>query len=178
MGASSQSSSEAEPARPGAIGWRALAIFLTVLGGLNLAYYAEKKLALGIWDGPYTRFVAWVSGAVAQVVLPYRVEVSGKALVVEQMHAVFIASGCNGLEAIFLMVAGIVAFPASWGQRWRGLALYLPLLFVLNVVRVVALTHVAYAYPQHMDFAHRQVGQGALIVFVLFFWVRYIRSVR
>ena len=155
---------------------RMVVTFLLVLGGLNFLYYAESKLELGMVDRPYTNFVTWVSAQTADMLLPYPVTSQGNALIADMRTTVFVASGCNGLEAIFLMVAGIVAFPASWSRRWRGMAKYVGLLFLLNMVRVVFLVHVAHRYRDYLNVAHYQVAQGILIVFVLFFWVQYIRG--
>jgi len=157
--------------------WRLAVCFLLILGGLNLLYYAEKKLALGIWDQPYTRLVTWTAGSIAGLVLPYPIVTGGIAIVAEGRTTVVVVSGCNGLEAIFLIVAGILAYPATWHQRWSGLARYVPALFALNLVRVVFLVHIAHRHPTLMDISHFQVAQGILIVFVLFFWIHHVRRV-
>ena len=157
--------------------WRLAITFLLILGGINLLYYAEKKLALGIWDQPYTRLVTWTAGSVADLVLPYPIVTRGIAIVAEGRTTVVVVSGCNGLEAIFLIVAGILAYPATWRQRWIGLARYVPALFALNLVRVVFLVHIAHRHPTLMDVSHFQVAQGILIVFVLFFWIHHVRRV-
>lgn len=160
----------------GASRWHLAISFLLILGGLNLLYYAEKKLALGIWDQPYTQLVTWTAGRVAALVLPYPIRSGGIAIEAEGRTTVVIVSGCNGLEAIFLIMAGVFAYPATWRQRWLGLARYVPALYVLNLVRVVFLVHIAHRHPTLMDISHYQVAQGILIVFVLFFWIQYIRT--
>ncbi len=164
-------------AREGPVGWRVLLRFAAILIALNLAYYAEKKLGGAVVDEPYTHAVTWTSAQVARAVLPYSVQSSGRGIVAGGRHSLFIASGCNGLEAIFLMLAAIAAYPATWRRRLRGLAWYLPALFALNLVRVVALVHVAHSHHDLMDVAHYQVAQGILILFVLAFWVHYLRGV-
>ena len=156
--------------------WRLGVVFLGVLATLDLLYYAESKLELGLVDRPYTRLVAWSGAQVGRLVLPYPVRSQGAVIVADERNSILIASGCNGLEAIFLMVAGIVAYPATWQRRGRALAAYLPALFALNLVRIVALVHVAARHSQYMDLAHYQVAQGILILFVMAFWLNYIRS--
>lgn len=150
------------------------ATFLGLLAAMHLAYYADKQLGLGLVDRPYTMAVAWLAGMLAKPVLPYSVRVDGVALIADERISVVVASGCNGIEAILLMVAGVVAYPAAWAQRGRALVVYLPCLYALNLVRVVALTHIAHTYPAFMDIAHLQVAQGILILFVVTFWLHYL----
>ena len=50
-----------------------------------------------------------------------------------------ILNGCEGLETLFLLVAAIAAYPFTWRSRLQGLGLGLPLVFVLNQVRIVTL---------------------------------------
>jgi exosortase/archaeosortase family protein len=155
---------------------RMMVAFLGILAGLNSLYYAEKKLELGIVDWPYTKFVAWASAVVGDLILPYPLAHVGNAIIADQRTSVLIASGCNGLEAIFLMFAAILAYPATWSRRWRALVLYGALLFGLNLLRVVFLTHMAHMHQEYLDLAHYQIAQGILVVFVLFFWFHYVRG--
>jgi exosortase/archaeosortase family protein len=155
-------------------GWRVVLRFVVLLGAVNLAYYADKKLASGLVDGPYTRLVTWASAGLGKVVLPYPVDSHQDVIVADLQNSVHVASGCNGLEAVFLMLAAIVAYPGSWRRRLRGLARYIPALFLLNLVRVVALVHVAHSHRAVLDMAHYQIAQGILIVFVVAFWVHYV----
>lgn len=50
-----------------------------------------------------------------------------------------IQNGCDGLETLFLLVAAIAAYPFSWRVRIKGIGLALPLVFVLNQLRIVIL---------------------------------------
>src|SRR5262245_8825762 len=46
---------------------------------------------------------------------------------------------CTGVEVIGLYVAAVLAFPAPWKSRLRGLALGLPALAALNGIRILSL---------------------------------------
>ena len=148
--------------------------FLSILVGVNLLYYLERKLALGIWDQPYTYLVAWTSSLLSALLFPYEVAHAGDTLIIGNSTSVVIESGCNGLEAMFLMLAGVLAFPASWRLRRKALLHYIPVLFLLNLLRVVILAYVAHQHPHLLDLFHYQVAQGVLVIFVLYFWVQYV----
>ena len=53
--------------------------------------------------------------------------------------AVSIEAGCNGVEAAIVLIAGIVAFPASLSHK--ALAILAGFFFVqaLNIVRIISL---------------------------------------
>lgn len=137
-------------------------------------YYVEKKVTGQIIDIPYTRLVTLASAWVGQVVMPIPVTMRGDIILGSGNTAVVVRAGCNGLEAIFLMLAGILAYPTSWRRRGQALSLYLPTLFILNLLRVLLLLFVMARYPQYIDVFHYQVGQAVLVVFVFAFWVHYV----
>jgi len=88
-----------------------------------------------------------------------------------------VAAGCNGVEAMFLILAGVLAVPAAWAVRARALACYLPLLFVINLLRVDGLLYVLVRFPEHMSLAHDQVAQGIMVIVVLLLCLRYLGRV-
>ncbi len=53
-----------------------------------------------------------------------------------------ILNGCEGLEALFLLLAAFVAYPFAWHARLLGMALGIGLVFVLNQARIVLLWQV------------------------------------
>ena len=164
--------------RPGAETRRLLKttlIFLGLLAALNGAYQVERRYAGHIIDLPYTHTVAWAAGHLAGWVLPFPVEHQGEITLCAENASVVLRGGCNGLEAIFIMAAAVIAFPAPWDVRLRGLLVYLPALFLLNLVRVVMLLYVVARHPDYVDIFHLQVGQGILVVFIFGFWMHYVR---
>jgi len=156
---------------------RTVLLFFVLLGGLNGIYQLEKRVDGRFIDLPYTRLVTAASERLAQVLLPFPVERRGPITLGSEGAAVVIRSGCNGIEALFLMLAGILAVPATWRQRGEALLTYLPLLFGLNLLRVLLLLYVMARHPDYIDIFHYQVGQGVMVIFVLIFWVHHVRAV-
>ena len=81
-----------------------------------------------------------------------------------------VAKGCDGLGALLLLSATILAFPASGRQRIVGLALGTVAVFLINAVRLTSLLWVASRWPARLDFFHVDVWQPAmvLVAFALF----------
>ena len=150
--------------------------FIGWLVVLNGTYIVEKKLSGRFIDGPYTHLVTLVSSWVGQVILTIPVEMRSPITLGSDHSAVVIRAGCNGLEVVFLLPAGILAYPSTWAGRLRGMALYLPALYAANILRILLLLYVGATYPQLIDFFHFQPSQGILVVLVAAFWIRYVRS--
>ena len=53
--------------------------------------------------------------------------------------AVSIEAGCNGVEATIVLVAAIVAYPASWRARLIAIGLGFLAIQVMNLARIISL---------------------------------------
>ncbi len=84
-----------------------------------------------------------------------------RGLIIEINHE------CTGVFVAMLFAAFVLAYPASWRARAGALAVGLPGLLVVNVVRLGTLARIAEAYPQTFAYFHEYVWQGVLMVVVL-----------
>jgi len=89
--------------------------------------------------------------------------------------AVTIYNGCNGLEAILVFVAGVLAFPASWRARLLGVVLGVVAVQLLNIVRVVSLYYVGVWRPEWFTTAHVLVWQTIVILFAVVLWLFWVQ---
>ena len=88
-------------------------------------------------DEFYTSAVVAVSEKLISL-LGMSVSAQGKFL--QLSHAVMeVKFGCNGLEAILLFVAAVLAYPASWKMRAAGIFVGSALLQLFNLVRIAVL---------------------------------------
>ena len=122
---------------------------------------------------PYTTFVAH-EAAVALKALGEQVRVDGQVLS-SPRFAVTIYNGCNGLEAILVFVAGVLAFPAPWRARLLGVVGGFVAVQVLNVVRVVSLYYVGVWRPEWFTTAHVLVWQTVVILFAVILWLLWVQ---
>jgi exosortase H (IPTLxxWG-CTERM-specific) len=87
-----------------------------------------------------------------------------------------ILPGCNGVEAVLILIASILAFPSSWSRRLVGVPIAAAAIFGFNIVRLATLIAVARYLPARLEFFHVYVWQPliVLIAFCLFLvWARY-----
>ena len=156
---------------------RTVLTFLLLLGLFNAAYQIEKRVSGRIVDRPYSCLVAAAAAQVGSWLLPIPVEHREEITLRSNNATVVVRGGCNGLEALFLMVASVLAYPASWRSRGRALLLYLPALFVINLLRVIGMLYVTAVWPAYIYLCHDQLGQGFLIIFAFGFWMHYVYRV-
>jgi exosortase/archaeosortase family protein len=70
---------------------------------------------------------------------------------------------CSGADAMALAAGVIVAYPASWRRRLAGVATVVPILLLLNIVRIGMLSRVA-GSVRLFDALHLYVWPTILVV--------------
>ena len=90
--------------------------------------------------------------------------------------AVTILAGCNGVEAMIVLLAGMLAFPAPWKHRAIGILAGLAAVQALNVVRVVSLFYIGQWDLRVFQWAHLYLWQALIMLDVLIVWLIWIRT--
>src|SRR5436305_3591793 len=144
-----------------------LLLFLVILGGsftlISFNWVNDHAVE------PFTAGIARMSGAVLRL-LGQNVTMSGT--VIRNPHfAVNIRNGCNGIEAMLIFLAAVLAFPASWKSRLAGLGLGILAIQAINLVRVVALFLTGVYFPKIFDTSHTVIWQTIVILFGVLLWI-------
>jgi exosortase H (IPTLxxWG-CTERM-specific) len=153
---------------------RFLITFLLVLGA-SFALLAWKPVNDHVVE-PFTGQIAKMSGVTLRA-LGEPVTRVGTALR-SPRFAVNIKNGCNGVEAMVILLAAIVAFPASWKARLAGLAVGAAAIQVVNLLRVVVLFLTGTYWPRFFDTSHTVVWQSLVILSAVLIWILWARRVR
>ena len=122
---------------------------------------------------PYTTFVAHEARLVLNL-MGESASVHGQ-LLTSSRFSVAIYNGCNGLEAILIFTAGVLAFPARWSRKVVGVFLGLLAIQVINIVRIVSLFYIGVFAPSAFSASHVYVWQSLIIVFAVVLWVVWVR---
>lgn len=152
---------------------RFLITFLVVLAA-SFAFLAWTPVNDHVVE-PFTGGIAKASGAVLRG-LGQNVTRSGTMLR-SPRFAVNIKNGCNGVEAMVILLAAIVAFPAPWKARLLGLLAGAAAIQVVNLVRVVALFLTGAYLPRFFDTSHTVVWQTLVILAAVLIWILWARRV-
>lgn len=94
--------------------------------------------------------------------------------IVSPSASINVLNGCEGTDIAFLLIAGMVVAPLAWRWRLAGLLAGLPLVFVLNQLRVLALFHALRVDPAWFERLHGVVAPLVLVLAVglfFFFWL-------
>jgi exosortase H (IPTLxxWG-CTERM-specific) len=118
---------------------------------------------------PFTTAIANWSGALLNVI-GEGVTVTGTTIR-SPRFAVNINNGCNGVEAMLILLASIVAFPATLRARVTGLLLGALAVQVLNAVRIVSLYLLGAYQPRLFEIFHTAVWQIAIILAAIAFFL-------
>jgi exosortase H (IPTLxxWG-CTERM-specific) len=144
-----------------------LVLFLVVLGGsfalISLNWVNDHAIE------PFTGLVARASGAGLNL-LGQQVTLQG-TVIKGNRFAVNIRNGCNGVEAMLIYLAAVIAFPASWRARLLGLGLGIVAIQLVNLVRVIALYLTGVYFPKIFDASHTVIWQSIVILFGVLLWI-------
>ena len=155
--------------------WRFIALFLIVLAVL----FGIEKLnpVQAALIHPWTSFLAWVSAGLMTL---FDADVTSFGRVIQSQSAGFgvsIEAGCNGVEAVLILVAGMVAFPAPLRLKLAGIAVGCVAVQVANILRVISLYYLGKWNQEAFDFAHLYLWQALIMLDVLVVWLLWIRTV-
>lgn len=119
-----------------------------------------------------TRSVVWVSGQILTL-LGIAVQIEG-AILRTSGFGVRVLSGCNGMEAIVMYTAAVLAYPVSWRAKGIALLVGFPVIQVVNIARILGLLMVGQYWPTLFHDAHVFVAQGVMICMVAALWFWWI----
>ncbi|MEZ5570470.1 MAG: exosortase H [Halioglobus sp.] len=124
---------------------------------------------------PFTAMLAQLSAA---LILPFdsSVVAYGKVLqFVDSGFAVSIEAGCNGVEATIVLIAAIVAYPASWRARLVAILLGFVAIQLMNLLRIISLFYLGNWNTDVFTWIHLYLWPALIMLDVLIVFVVYLR---
>ena len=154
-----------------------MARFLFLFCGVLASLFAIEMLK-AVQEGviqPFTSLLASVSTA---LILPFDDTVIAQGRILRDTttgFAVSIEAGCNGVEAAIVLIAGIVAFPAS--TRNKVIAISAGFLFVqaLNIVRIISLFYLGQWNDTLFEWFHLYLWPVLIMLDVLIVFAIYLQ---
>lgn len=149
------------------------ALFLVVLFVLELLQPVEHFVIL-----PFTSAIAHICAWIVGLFDPHAIAY-GKILqsTTGNRFAISIERGCNGVEAVIILISAVLAFPAPWKYKLAGIGIGFVAIQSLNLVRIISLFYLGQWSKLWFDWFHEYLWQAlivldALVVFLI--WLRYL----
>ena len=95
--------------------------------------------------------------------------------------AMEVIDGCNGDDVVVLLWAAILAYPASWKQKGKGLLAGTATIYVINFLRIISLFYLGQYDRQWFEFAHLYIWESVFVLLTLtifWMWVRRMAAPR
>ena len=124
--------------------------------------------------GPFTAGLTQFSG--------WLIELFGGTVSVEDGNvlrvpgsAVRIVDMCNGVEATLLLWAALLAFPAPFGYKLKGLLIGTFTVHFLNIIRIISLIYLNAYKPEWFHWAHWYLWDTLIMLDILIVFLAWIR---
>ena len=86
--------------------------------------------------------------------------------------AMEVLDGCNGDDVVVLLWAAILAYPAPWLQKGKGLLAGTAIIYVINFLRIISLFYLGQYDRQWFEFMHLYVWESVFVLLTLtIFWI-------
>ncbi len=135
--------------------------FLTLRGSLSIL----KNLTASILGAIFS-----LSGA--------DVVVNGAALSINGFPLEIIDE-CTAVFSSIVYCSCVLAYPTTLKNKGLGIAFGVPLLYAINIFRLIVLTLVGISYPDMFEFVHVYLWQASFIIFVVaifLLWLHFLSA--
>ncbi|MBX3701223.1 MAG: exosortase H [Dokdonella sp.] len=154
---------------------RFIVLFVLILATLFVAELLQPVETHVI--EPFTSAIARVSVWLVGLFDPHAYSIGKELHTTASSFAISIERGCNGVEAMIILVAAMLAFPAPWRHRLIGIGLGFVAIQALNLVRIISLFYLGQWNRTWFDWFHLYLWQAlivldALVAFLV--WLRYL----
>jgi len=104
------------------------------------------------------------------------VNVSGRVVNLSNFSMEVIGE-CTGLYEMLIFLAAMIAYPANYKKKLIGAGLGIPLLYVINIIRMIFIAIIGNWSPKTFDFMHLYFWQVAMILIIVSVWLLWIEKV-
>lgn len=124
---------------------------------------------------PWTGLLAKISAWLMQL---FDSDIRSGGVIIQSIRTGFgveIVAGCNGVEATLILLAAILAFPASARHKLIGFAIGFLAIQGLNLVRIISLFYIGQWDREAFDWAHLYIWQALIMLDAMIVWLVWIR---
>lgn len=140
----------------------------------------EAVVLLVLWEARwFDPYAVWNARVTALCLRPFLEGVQAiDGVLTAPGFSIQVRPGCDGYQASAVLLAGVLAFPASRARKWQGALLGTALLLALNPLRLGALLWTGVHHPGSFDLMHLEVLPALYVLaalVTLFAWILWAR---
>ena len=139
--------------------------FFGIFIGIIAAYYIFVAVANESFFNSYLNFTANIASLIMNI-FGQETTVQG-TLIGSKTTVMLLSFGCEGTEPIVIFLAGMIAFPIVFKQKWIQIIVGVLGLYVLNFLRIIALYFVQMNNPKQFETYHTIIFPILFILFAL-----------
>jgi exosortase/archaeosortase family protein len=148
-------------------------VFVVVFGALQLGWQMLDGSALA--HVVVDRGVVIPTAAIGAALTPaFGIHALGHRLL-GFSGGINVVNGCDGMEILFLLVAGFVVAPLPWRARLLGTLAGIPVVYLLNLARILVLFYTRHADIKVFDVIHGIVTPVLMVVSIAAFYYAWLR---
>ncbi len=143
---------------------------LTGLFALRITTVVRDHVTL-----PFTGLLADIS---AFLIMLFDKNVHAEGVIIRSLEngfAVAIAPGCDGIEAVIILVSAVLAFPSPWKHKLVGILIGFVAIQALNLVRIISLFYMGQWSQTWFDWFHLYLWQALIVLDALAVWLIWLR---
>ncbi|MBD8525592.1 exosortase H [Pseudomarimonas arenosa] len=153
-----------------------LRFFLTFVGLLALLF--SVRITQWGTDHITVPFTGVLAQASAWLIMLFDSAVASEGVIIRSLSngfAVAIAPGCDGIEAVIILVSAVVAFPSPWKHKLIGIGIGFVAIQGLNLVRIISLFYLGQYSKVAFDWFHLYLWQALIVLDALAVWLIWLR---
>ncbi len=148
--------------------------FLILFSVIGTYYAVVLFLSEELFD-PYINLNAYLSGLLIKI-FDSSVYVENNMIITKKINMV-LSFGCEGSEALVIFLAGVLAFPAHFKYKIKGILIGGSILYTLNLLRVMMLYLVVMVDVSMFDAFHNEILPIFFIMISLVFWYYWLKNI-
>lgn len=156
--------------------WMLCLYILLAIGLFSLYYYLMSSHYLDYYFTALAASVYWIFSF-----FDSNVAFQKATIYYDGAPALIIIKGCDGLAVVFLVVSAVLSFPRSLKSKVRGILVLIPLLLMINLLRIIMLAAIHFYAPSYFDVFHLYFFQTVMIAAAclgFFCWIVYSEKSR
>jgi exosortase/archaeosortase family protein len=83
---------------------------------------------------------------------------------------------CTAYYPCAIFLAAVAAFPCRWTRRVAGILVGIPLILLINQLRLASLCYISILWPDLYDSLHLIVWQSLMIVVTVLLWLLWVMT--